>query len=141
MSEITIERKNPEYVTIAHLSDLHFVPVGAEPRFKANPDIESGWEGLIQDIVDQKPDLVCVTGDIVDNPFSDLIKNAPNFSMLIKVSRGKELEVKNWSDSLEATFTSALAILKLICKRAGIDPNKSLYVVPGNHGLPNSRLP
>jgi 3',5'-cyclic AMP phosphodiesterase CpdA len=133
MNEITIKRQKPDYVTIVHLSDFHFVPDGSEPRFKANPEIESGWEGLIQDIADQNPDLVCVTGDIVDNPFSDLIKNASSDNMLVNALRGKEPELKDWSDSLEATFTSALGILKLICKRSGIDPNKSLFVVPGNH--------
>ncbi len=133
MSEITIERQKPEYVTIVHLSDLHFVSHGSTPRFEANPDNESNWDGLIRDIVDQRPDLVCVTGDIVDNPFSDLIKKALSESLLLRKLKGNEVEIKNWYNSLEETFTSALELLKLICSSANIDPEKSLYVIPGNH--------
>lgn len=133
---ITIEQQEHDHVTIAHLSDLHLVPTGSEPRFEANPDIESNWNGLIQDIAEQKPDLICVTGDIADNPFSDHIKSTlGNISRFFELLKEKEEKSKfdNWGDSLEKTFISAQNLLYRICEVAKIDPEASLYVVPGNH--------
>jgi 3',5'-cyclic AMP phosphodiesterase CpdA len=129
---LSATRRHPDYVTIAHLSDLHLVPEGAMPRFHANPDRLRGWKPLISDVASQKPDLICVTGDIVDNPQSDLIKKTLDIKSLYGILTGDSAH-KAWVESLEGTYRDGLSLLSAICAECGIDPDVGLYVVPGNH--------
>lgn len=89
---------------IAHLSDLHFVP-------ETDPDNDRRIRALMHDIRDWRPNLIVVTGDLIDNaPLSRLKK-----------------------DSVRATLGIARRFLKTLCTECDLDPSQRLFVVPGNH--------
>lgn len=143
---VDARRKQQDFVTIVHLSDLHFPPRGAKPRLAMNPDAASNWERLIEDIAEQKPDLLCVTGDLADNPCTDLIrqigrvkpllrKAAGIFGRLTEGLRDNSAELARWGDSMADTFDDVLRFLHDTCREAGLDPAVALHVVPGNHDL------
>jgi 3',5'-cyclic AMP phosphodiesterase CpdA len=143
---IDAKRQQQEFVTIVHLSDLHFPPRGATPRLAMNPDAASNWERLIADIADQKPDLLCVTGDLADNPCTDLIRQIGRVKPLLRKAasvlgpffrdlRDNSAELAQWSNSMADTFDDVLRFLHQTCREAGLDPAVALHVVPGNHDL------
>src|SRR5208337_2829288 len=85
------------FVRIAHLSDLHLSIYEGD----FNP-----LDAVKADLVNHKPHLIIVTGDIADN-------------------LGK-LDLKN-------SLTKAKSYLELLCKDCGLDLKQHLFVVPGNH--------
>jgi len=81
---------------IAHISDLHFgIPDQSYHQF----------EELIRSIAKERPDLIIVSGDLVDSPKSELFTGAYN-------------ELLRLCDA---------------CKIK--DPKKHLFIVPGNHDV------
>jgi 3',5'-cyclic AMP phosphodiesterase CpdA len=109
---------NPE-LTIAHLSDLHFT---SEMTWPPSPDDEAKlwamrFRALADDVAEQMPDLVVVTGDLADNHLWEL-----------------------QYEGLAKSWDIALAFLEGLCKRVfGSEPEsdwkKRLFVIPGNHDV------
>lgn len=127
-----VNRRHNDYVTIVHLSDLHFPPPNEQPRSKLNPGYPE-FDFLIDDICKQKPDLICVTGDIADNPYSALIKKAWTLPKFIDELIKEKSRFEEWSNSLEKTFEEARIFLEKLCSKNELIPSTALHVVPGNH--------
>ncbi len=127
-----IRRRDPKHVTIAHISDLHFKPTTSFPRFVAahgnEPAImvegDANLRELVRDLAAQKPDILAVTGDIADNPFSQALKE-----LLVPQD---ERQLSEWNSSLTKTFADARVFLNEVCRVCGIEP-AALFVIPGNH--------
>ncbi len=98
------KRKRSRFIKIAHLSDLHF-------KITANIDKDPHILRLRKDIKHQDPDIIVVTGDLIENEISDGFFS----SQLIMVLKN----VKNF-------------LIKL-CDDSKIKPKYGLCVVPGNH--------
>jgi 3',5'-cyclic AMP phosphodiesterase CpdA len=99
-------QKAPGRTVIAHISDLHF---------KSNTNTgERPWNALVADLTrpECKPDVIAVTGDIVDSPFGGVL---------------------GLGDEATAAFANACTYLQDLCRALGIDPETGLVVVPGNH--------
>lgn len=107
---LTPRRKRRGETVIAHISDLHFTS-------QTNPD-EWLWHALTADLRNKKSqiDLLAVTGDLIDSPFSGVI--ARFF--------GNE-------DEAPQAFSRVSGYLLSLCRELNIDPKEGLVVVPGNH--------
>jgi len=81
---------------------------------------------LVSEIAEQKPDLLAVTGDIADNPFSERLKE------LLSLDPRENEKLSAWSDSLAATFQRAKRFLDDVCLSCEVNP-RALFVIPGNH--------
>jgi len=89
-----------KFVRIAHLSDLHFSSsCGAETKYRS---VETA-------LINLKPDVIVVTGDIADN-----------------------IEISLKDSALDKSFQNAKSYLETICSNCGVKKN-NLFVVPGNH--------
>lgn len=88
-----------DFIKIAHLSDLHFL---------SGKENASHYKAVENDLVKLKPDVIVVTGDIVDN---------------------NKLSNSNFRNSVEL----AKDYLEKLCKTCELDQNSRLFVVPGNH--------
>ena len=100
-------RKHDGKTIIAHLSDLHFKP---DTNFENDPNLKA----LRSSIVSKKPDLILVTGDLVENGPS--IKNI--------IYRKK---------SFISALSNAKDFLISVCESCDIDEELGLLLVPGNH--------
>lgn len=118
-----LSRKHPEYVTIAHISDLHFTP---DTRFPPDPG-GAHLAQLIEDIKNFQPDILAVTGDFADNPFSNALKQ------LSLDLFSHEAGWDAWNRSLRDTFVRSRNFLEDLCRQCHIEPAIGLFVVPGNH--------
>lgn len=116
-------RKSSDYVTIVHLSDLHFDQNTAFP----NEPNHSILGQLLKDPIGRKcrPDLVCVTGDIAENPFREALK------------RGEHVQIgeasRSWEETLGEAFSRGRDFLYAACRYWGVEPDTHLFVIPGNH--------
>jgi predicted MPP superfamily phosphohydrolase len=90
---------------IAQISDLHF-----SAQTKHN-DFE--WYALSADLksLEQKVDLLVVTGDLIDGGFTGIWQK----------------------DEASKAFQNVYDYLQKLCKELGLDPEERLVVVPGNH--------
>jgi 3',5'-cyclic AMP phosphodiesterase CpdA len=122
MVEIPL-RKNDEFFTIAHISDLHFESSTVFPPDLGNVHLEK----LIADVGYYSPDILCVTGDIAENPWSEALRIS-NIRRL-----GSKTEFSQWNSSLLLTFRKSLAFLYHACRQWSIEPSTGLFVIPGNH--------
>lgn len=127
-----LNRKHSDYVTILQLSDLHFTNETVWPR---RPD-NSILGRLLQDVEvgDEKfgnlrPDIVCVTGDLAENPLRDFIKRG------LPIHFGDRDDLKTWEENLKSTFGNAHSFLLAACEYWAVDHSNSLFVIPGNHDL------
>ena len=132
-----IIRKIADRVTIVHLTDLHFPPLdGAAGRVPLNPDIaRDRWSNLARDIASQNPDIICVTGDLADNPLSDVFRATPKLVNSIRRRFGMAQKTSGWDESLRLTFERVKEFLTLVCRQCKLDESRVLFVVPGNHDL------
>jgi len=120
---IELTRKHSGRVTIAQISDLHFTT-----DTKLSPkDMSPHLKALVDDIAKQAPDLLCVTGDIAENPWRTALRE------LTAEALGDDTSLTQWNDSLEETFKRAREFLSFACDECRIDPTKGLFVIPGNH--------
>ena len=88
---------------IAHISDLHFQP---DTKFE-----EAKLQALISCLKNEvKPDLLVVTGDLIDYSIQHF--RAPDVRRALQNSR---------------------KFLELLCSKLGLQPNKSMFIIPGNH--------
>ncbi len=99
-------RKHEGLTKIAHISDLHF-------KKSTVFDKDGNLIALKNDLVEKKPDIIIVTGDLADN--------GPQ--------RIKYLRRGILSEVLE----NVKAFLIELCNLSEIDPRYGLFVVPGNH--------
>src|SRR5712664_4742446 len=95
-------RKHPKYVTIAHISDLHF---NSSTQFPPADNSNVHLIKLIRNLKDHQPDLLCVTGDIADNTWRDSLKGW-SFEPI-----GDQEKLEGWNLQLKATFQRSLAFL------------------------------
>ena len=113
---------------IVHISDLHIV---SNTDFTALP-----WAGLVNAVNELKPDLIVATGDIADNPWSELLSNRRR-SIIAKVrmlaSRARSAKGRNWDSTLETVLRNARSFLERLCMSAELDVRTQLKVIPGNH--------
>ncbi len=116
------ERNHRDYVTIIHLSDLHFPSPNVRSRIGFNPDFNDGTsadvEALGAQICGHKPDLICVTGDVADNP--------EDWALF---RRGRFVATAT------SVFSSAKQVLLQLCGPAPTSAGAKLLVIPGNHDL------
>ncbi|HJQ32082.1 MAG TPA: metallophosphoesterase [Pyrinomonadaceae bacterium] len=99
-------QKVPGRTVIAHISDLHF---------RSGTDASKlPWNALLADLARQevKPDVIAVTGDLVDSPFGGVF---------------------GFRDEATAAFENVCTYLEDLCRELEIDPATGLVVVPGNH--------
>jgi predicted MPP superfamily phosphohydrolase len=91
---------------IAHISDLHFTSDTDSSKLP--------WNALVADLARQKvkPDVIAVTGDLVDSPFGGVL---------------------GFRDEATAAFDNVCTYLKALCRALDINPETGLVVVPGNH--------
>lgn len=118
-----MNRKDDHFFTIAHISDLHFESSTKFPPGSENVHLKK----LIEDINIYSPDILCVTGDIAENPWREALRLS-NLSNL-----GREADFSQWNSSLSQTFRRTLEFLKHACNRCAIESNDGLFVIPGNH--------
>lgn len=131
-----VKRKHPDWVTIVHLTDLHFPTDEAQPRCEINQEIlEKNWSVLAREIAKQQPDLICVTGDLVDNPFTEAIRSDPKWLGRVLLKLKLQIDSSDWEDRLRTTFGRVRKFLETVCIESNLDPSASLCVVPGNHDL------
>src|SRR5712692_3196455 len=105
--------KDTSELRIAHISDLHFTSGMLWPPTNPNEPWAAGFLALRDDLIEQQPDLLMVTGDIADNSAWDLTESG-----------------------LEQAWRNALSFLEELSSRlfAGQpDPTDHLFVIPGNH--------
>ena len=122
----TIGRHDARYVKIAHVSDLHFSPKTA---FPGEESPEGHLQGLAEDLALERPDLLCVTGDVLDSALIDALRSS--FDRVVsKVTRSR---VRSWKELCRETFGRARSFFEHLCSGAGIDPAAGLFVIPGNH--------
>lgn len=110
-----MEAKNPQKVTILHLSDLHF---------RSDTDVKQvPISALKTDLLQFRDaiDLVACTGDLTDNPLSE--SRLWNFF---------DRDVRDQSEH-ELAMQGVRRFLKGVCNACKVDPQKRLFVVPGNH--------
>jgi 3',5'-cyclic AMP phosphodiesterase CpdA len=116
------ERNHRDYVTIVHLSDLHFPSPSVRSRIGFNPDFNNGTSAnvaaLVAQICGHKPDLICVTGDIADNPDDWALFRRARFVA-----------------TATSVFSSARQVLRHLCGEANASTGAKLLVIPGNHDL------
>jgi 3',5'-cyclic AMP phosphodiesterase CpdA len=97
-------RKNDGKTLIAHISDLHFV--------SGTDHSDRIWAALREDLQSREVDLLIVTGDLIDNPISDVLSR----------------------ERIRVAFENVYGYLSsALCGDLKIDPSKGLLVVPGNH--------
>ena len=90
-----------EFIKIAHLSDLHFTP---------EKEGASCYKSVQTDLLNLKPDLIVVTGDLADN---------------------ERLTLNN--SNLRKSFEIAKNFLISLCNGCNLEQKERLFVVPGNH--------
>jgi 3',5'-cyclic AMP phosphodiesterase CpdA len=97
-----LSQRKPGRTVIAHISDLHFTG-------DTNTD---DWilQALQNSLAEAKPDLLFVTGDLIDGSVADTATRA-----------------------VQAALTKARLYVESLCGTLHLDPQKSLFVVPGNH--------
>ena len=97
-----LSQRKPGRTVIAHISDLHF-------RADTKTD-EWVLQALQNSLVATKPDLLFVTGDLIDSSIGD-----------------------NAASAVQAALAKSRAYVESLCRALDLDPQKSLFVVPGNH--------
>jgi 3',5'-cyclic AMP phosphodiesterase CpdA len=97
-----LPQRKPGRTVIAHISDLHF-------RADTKTD---DWilQALENSLAVTKPDLLFVTGDLIDSSIGD-----------------------NAGYAVQAALRKSRAYVESLCGTLHLDPQKSLFVVPGNH--------
>lgn len=121
-----LSRKDSRFVRIAHISDLHFTQ---DTRFLDRNNPDSFLTKIADDLVKQQPDVLCVTGDIVDSYWLEALK-AKTSSLWSRIrGTGNQGTRKPLLD----TLVSARTFFEELCTRVGIDSKTALFVVPGNH--------
>lgn len=101
------KRKHDNQTIIVQLSDLHFTP-------QTNPGKDSNLIALKQDITEKEPDIIIVTGDLVEN----------GLPLSKKILEGRRLD---------DAFNNVKDFLLSICKECDIKERYGLFIVPGNH--------
>jgi 3',5'-cyclic AMP phosphodiesterase CpdA len=100
----SLPRRNAGRTVIVHVSDLHFTA--------ATVPTEGIWSFLSLDLARHHADLVVVTGDLADNPATESLDRT----------------------NAERAMAAVDAYVRLdLCKAAGVNPERALLVVPGNH--------
>lgn len=69
-----VERKSLDFVTLIHLSDLHFPFRIDHPQQNLNPDIkcDAFAPELVKLMAAHNADFIVVTGDLADNAMSNI---------------------------------------------------------------------
>ena len=120
-------RKHPDRVTLAQISDLHFTVDTQVPRDGRSGDVV--LERLRDDIAQQQPDVLVVTGDVADSGAGDAVYE----DWAAKLRRAVGMPAPTFRDVLLHTWKSALQYFQDVCRACAIDPATRLFVVPGNH--------
>lgn len=130
------QRKAGGWVTIVHLTDLHFPPLDSDRgRLALNPDIKQArWHMLAAEIAMQKPDLICVTGDLADNPVSEWLRSTPDVVNRLRGAFRMRRKSAGWDEALGKTFLRVKAFLDILRDECKLDQSRVL-VIPGNHDL------
>jgi len=123
---VTQTRRDPRGVKIAHVSDFHF---SGDMVTVVDDDLERNLKRLRDDIADQQPDLVCVTGDVADSS----LKEATYEDWKARLSRTLGYPVLDFRDLLTLTWRAAREYFVSLCDAAGIPASDRLFVIPGNH--------
>ena len=102
---IKLSPKHLDRTTLLHISDLHFT---ANSRWDQPP-----FSLLLADLGQHHGDidLVVCTGDMIDSPIADTY----------------------FHNSCDVAITNAKKFLMEVCLESEVDPEKGLFVVPGNH--------
>ena len=129
-------RKDGAWVTIVHLTDLHFPPLDSDRgRVALNPDIRRArWHALAGEIATQKPDLICVTGDLADNPLSEWLRSTPDVVNRLRGAFRMRRKSAGWDEALGKTFLRVKAFLDILSDACELDQSRVL-VIPGSHDL------
>ena len=98
------KRKRSRFIKIAHLSDLHF-------KLTTKIDKDPHILRLRKDIKHQDPDIIVVTGDLIENEIRDGF----------------------FSNQLKFVLKNVKDFLIKLCNETKINPKYGLCVVPGNH--------
>jgi 3',5'-cyclic AMP phosphodiesterase CpdA len=122
-----VDRHAKDYVTVAHVSDLHIGIPGEEDRTTFN----TYFSQFGAELKAQKVDLVCVTGDIADNPIKDWLA----FGRDTLLDAKSAARLAHWIDGLDKTFARARDHFSEWAKTSGLDLSERFFAVPGNHDL------
>jgi 3',5'-cyclic AMP phosphodiesterase CpdA len=122
-----LTRKHRDHLTIAHVSDLHFGVPGERDRLPINGYLSEFADELAQ----QQVDVLCVTGDVADNPIKEWLGLAKD-ALLSADAAGR---LNRRIETLEQTLCEAREQISRWCELATINPSQCVFVVPGNHDL------
>jgi 3',5'-cyclic AMP phosphodiesterase CpdA len=133
-----IDRKDPRYVRIVQISDLHF---SEQTKYPRRPPSDGPAPGdlapdafltkLVDDIAKQQPDVICVTGDVADSKLLDAVKE--NTLGFFDRWLSRKETPRDYVTVLRKTFNDARRFFEYVCEEVKIDPATSLFVIPGNH--------
>ncbi|MDA2919348.1 metallophosphoesterase [Desulfobacterota bacterium AH_259_B03_O07] len=100
------KRKNTDKTTIIHISDLHI-------KSSTDLDKEHRYKNLSFVIKDLKKtaDILVCTGDLIDNPLEESFDEG----------------------NVEKAMQIAQRFLKMLCQNCDLNPETSLFIIPGNH--------
>jgi 3',5'-cyclic AMP phosphodiesterase CpdA len=100
-----VAQKTRGKTVIAHISDLHF---------EANT-VANDWvcQALQNDLQKAQPDMLFVTGDLIDSSVGDSL----------------------WGNAMtiRKALTNVRTYVEALCQLLCLEPEKSLFVIPGNH--------
>ena len=117
-------RKNPQHITIAHLSDLHFT---SQTIFPPKPNADVCLVELVESLKKHQPDVVCITGDVASNTWRESLKGWSSDPV------GDTGALEAWNCQLRGVFDRSLDFFKYLCSELDIDISVSFFIVPGNH--------
>ena len=130
LTAVEVKLKHNDFLSIAHISDLHF-------KLQTAVD-ESHLAALRRAVKDENVDMLVVTGDIADNPIGDILASLwdqPNrLETIMSLFAPKEAIFNNWQNNLTTTFQTARSFLEGVCSDGNIS-NDCFFVVPGNHDM------
>lgn len=122
-----LRRKSTDFVTIAHVSDTHFLAMGGKQGNVADKVISA----FGRELRDANIDLLCISGDIVGNPIGSWMQVAdrPDYSPVPARGAPKRKE------GLAEAFRVARNQFENWCREWDIGFDRCVFVVPGNHDL------
>src|SRR5436853_4676831 len=121
----TQQRKHNDYITIAHISDLHFKKDIELPDFNKGQNstmIGAHLKTLIEDVQKFGTDILCLTGDIEDNTWKEALRRADLSSL------NNEERLADWNTHLTIVFERMRTFLEDACKQLSINPQEGLFV-------------
>jgi 3',5'-cyclic AMP phosphodiesterase CpdA len=98
-----LSQKTQGKTVVAHISDLHFRSDTSTRGY----DLQA-LETSLRTI---NPDLLVVTGDLIDGYIGDMVRE----------------------DLIKQALSNVRRYVESLCHAVGLDPEKSLFIIPGNH--------